>query len=286
MVPDNLTNCAYFSHLLSCRWPDLARTLTDMLSTRGIATGWIPSTRDVWCRDYMPVQLAVGRFVQFRYAPSYLRGYEHLITPPEVARATLNGAACATSPIALDGGNVVGWGGHVLMTERVYRENPDRTPKSLRAELMDQLEVERLTMIPAEPGDVLGHADGVARFLGAGVVAVNDYRQTAPGYRRWLLGCLRRAGLDWIELPFRPAERWDGDIPPATGVYVNFLRVRGLLAVPHFSLPPDEEALRVLEKAAQDAAVVPVPCPSLALEGGALNCVSWTISTTSPAMPH
>jgi agmatine/peptidylarginine deiminase len=280
MISDRDTDRVYFSDLLPDRYPDLTRELISVLELGDIITGWIPGTQDIWCRDYMPVQLDAGRFVQFRYTPGYLRGgYEHLITQPEVARAVLNGAACTSSSIVLDGGNVVGWGGHVLMTERIYRENPNRTPKVLRAELTDRLEVERLTVIPAEPGDLLGHADGIVRFLDAGVVLVNDYRRASPGYRRRLLACLRRARLDWVELPFCPADSWVGDMPPATGVYVNFLRVRGLLAVPQYDLPVDEEALRTLEHVLPGVTVVPVLCGQLALEGGALNCASWNIAT-------
>jgi hypothetical protein len=93
----------YLSDLLPRHWPGLARTLTRLLEAHRIGTALIPGTWDVWCCDYMPIQIDVGRFVQFRCAPSYLRGgYEHLITPPEVARAVLNGTACASSSIVLN----------------------------------------------------------------------------------------------------------------------------------------------------------------------------------------
>ena len=49
------------------------------LEHHGIPLRTIPGTQDIWCRDYMPIQVAEDRFVQFRYAPDYLGGqYRHL----------------------------------------------------------------------------------------------------------------------------------------------------------------------------------------------------------------
>lgn len=38
-------------------------------------------------------------------------------------------------------------------------------------------EVERVIVIPTEPGDVVSHSDGDVRFIGSDVVPVNDYRK-------------------------------------------------------------------------------------------------------------
>ena len=57
-----------------------------MSALNGVPIEVIPGTADIWCRDYMPIQLDQDRFCQFVYAPDYLRGYEHLITPPEKCR--------------------------------------------------------------------------------------------------------------------------------------------------------------------------------------------------------
>jgi hypothetical protein len=100
-VSDHLANRVYFSDLLSRRCPDLAETLTEVPASRGIDAGVIPGTRDVWCRDYMLIQVDTGRFVQFRYGLSYLRGYE----PHHPAGDCPSGAACIASPVVLDGGN-------------------------------------------------------------------------------------------------------------------------------------------------------------------------------------
>ncbi len=283
MIPDYRTDRVYFSDLLPRRYPLVARRLLLLLNQHGVATGCIPGTRDIWCRDYMPIQLDSGRFVQFDYAPDYLRDeYKHLITPPNVARAVLPDHVCESCPIVLDDGNVVRWHDHAIVTDKIYPENPGHGRRKLRTELASRLEVAQLTVIPSEPGDVLGHADGVVRFVDERTVVVNDYRRIDAGYRQRLLACLRRAGLNWIELPCYPVDRGDGDIPPATGVYVNFLQTRGLLAVPVFGLPADEYTIGCLGNLFPEVSIVSVPCQELAREGGALNCISWTILAKVP----
>src|SRR5262249_27002669 len=152
-----------------------------------VGVGSIPDTRDIWCRDYMPVQLAPRRFVQFRYAPDYLRGYEDLLTPPEGVARCCAGNEHRRSDIVLDGGNVVRRHDSALVTDKIYRENRHHPRSELRRLLAGALEVARLTVIPTEPGDRLGHADGVLRFIDDGRVVVNDYRETALRYRECLL---------------------------------------------------------------------------------------------------
>ena len=40
----------------------------------------ILSTKDIWCRDFMPVHLAPEHFIQFRYDPDCLKGDHPLCT--------------------------------------------------------------------------------------------------------------------------------------------------------------------------------------------------------------
>ena len=56
------------------------------------------------------------------------------------------------------------------MTDKIYRKNPQHEPRRLRQKIQDLLEVERRIVIPPEPGDVLGHADGVVPLAGAAVL--------------------------------------------------------------------------------------------------------------------
>ena len=35
--------------------------------------GLLPHTKDIWTVDYMPIQIATNKFVQFKYDPDYLQ---------------------------------------------------------------------------------------------------------------------------------------------------------------------------------------------------------------------
>src|SRR5262249_36578661 len=134
-----------------------------------------------------------------------------------------------------------------------------------------------VVVVPKEPYDVVGHADGVVRFLDEGRVAVNDYSRVDPRYGRRLEAALRRHGLAVERLPYAPTDEEHDGIPSAEGCYLNYLRVGKLVVVPAFGLPQDDPACRTLENLLPGATVVPLRCGELARRGGVLNCVAWTV---------
>ena len=278
MIADRDNNIVYVSDLLEGRFPALVDGLRRILAEHGIPLRVVRGTKDIWCRDYMSVSNAPGEFVRFRYAPDYLLGHERLITRPDDIGPITEVERCADSGIVLDGGNVVGWGSLCIVTDKVFTENPAHGRDELIGRLEGLLGVDDLIVIPKEPYDVVGHADGVVRFLDGGLVVVNDYSGVAPSYGKRLTSILRRTGLEWVVLPYQPRDD-GGEIPSAVGCYANFLRVRGLIVVPSFGRPEDDLACRVIEDNTSGLAVVPLECSGLAREGGVLNCVTWTVST-------
>ena len=84
MIPDWETNHLFLSDRLENQFPALFANLRSVLKC--VTIDIIPGTNDIWCRDFMPIQLDGNRFCQFRYNPDYLRKYQNLITPPEKCR--------------------------------------------------------------------------------------------------------------------------------------------------------------------------------------------------------
>ncbi len=82
MITDPETNVVYISDLLEPRYSELVESLRAILSDHGIPVKVIQGTREIWCRDFMPVQVGMGEFVQFHYKPDYLKGYEQWRTSP------------------------------------------------------------------------------------------------------------------------------------------------------------------------------------------------------------
>jgi agmatine deiminase len=249
--------------------------LRGILREQAIQLRVICGTKDIWCRDYIPVPIGAGRFVQFRYAPDYLTGFEHLITRPWDIEPIPEIASCQLSEIILDGGNIVRREASCILTRKVIRENSGVEQAALRETLRQQLGVEDLILIPEEPGDEVGHADGLVRFAHSETVLVNDYANVAPSYGKRLLATLRRAGLRCVEIPYVPRDGVRTEIPPAFGNYANFLQVERLVIVPSYDIPEDDLARRTIRAALQDFEVVSLDCADLSMAGGALNCVRW-----------
>ncbi|MDE5574368.1 MAG: agmatine deiminase family protein, partial [Bacteroidales bacterium] len=163
----------YMSALLKERYKVTYERLIAILDKYGIPHALLEGTRDIWCRDYMPVQTSGGKLVQFRYDPSYLK------RKPEwrASRSDVKEVCAANrlhpifSDINLDGGNVVMYGKKAIITDRVFSENPKIDRDELRKQLSELLDAE-IVIIPAyaKSIDFTGHADGMMRFVDAETV--------------------------------------------------------------------------------------------------------------------
>src|SRR5687768_8332324 len=125
MIIDKETNFVYFSEILStdCRFEETYLKIKSLLDKHRVHNGLLKGTKDIWCRDYMPVQIQENQFVQFRYEPSYLKECLHLQSIPKAVLAH-NDIQARYSDINLDGGNVLRWSDRAIITDRIFEENP------------------------------------------------------------------------------------------------------------------------------------------------------------------
>ena len=72
MIPESLSNRVYFSALLPEVCPVTYSGLVEILDRYGVPHSLLEGTKDIWCRDYMPIQTIDNRFVLFCYEPDYL----------------------------------------------------------------------------------------------------------------------------------------------------------------------------------------------------------------------
>lgn len=279
MIPDWQTNTVYFSKLFPRRHRALWKRLTEILREHAVPFGLLEKTKDIWARDYSPIQVQGRRFVKFGYEPDYLRGrVESLITRENMCDQLRIPKIIENSEINLDGGNVVGGKKKAILTEKVYRENPSWKPGRLKSALAKLLQVDRCIMVPEEPGDPIGHSDGVVRFLNENLVVVNDYSKTDPAYGKRLCAALSKYGLTVETIPYFREDRSEDGIPSARGNYVNFLRIGNLIVMPAYGNRTDDEACKAMERLCPKASVVPLNCVNLSRKGGVLNCVAWTMN--------
>lgn len=277
MIPDWKTDCVYFSRLLADQHPGPFSRLMAVLRDHRIAVRLLEDTRDIWARDYCPIQVTRCRFIKFHYNPDYLRGHEHLITKDEICEQLRELGKINHSDLVVDGGNIVAARTKMILTEKVFRENPKWKRTKVSKHFQETFPNRTVITIPTEPLDPIGHSDGLVRFLDDNRVVVNDYTKVDPRYGRRLERALTQHGLVIHRLPYRPDKRSRRKIPPATGNYVNFLCVGNLVVVPAHGLPEDDEAVGVLRRLLPKATVVSLDCQEIARDGGCWNCVSWAV---------
>jgi agmatine deiminase len=191
MVPDWQTNRVYVSHLLPKRHPGVWEGLKAAFTANGITVRQLRGTKDLWVRDFSPIQVGVNHFVKFRYEPDYLKGHEDLLTDTSEFRSVPQLRDAINSTINLDGGNVVAAETKVILTDKVFKENPEIRRPLLRKKLQDLFKADTV-FIPKEPFDPIGHADGLVRFINENTVLVNDYSAIDKEFGRRLRAIFTR----------------------------------------------------------------------------------------------
>ncbi|MBS9525930.1 agmatine deiminase family protein [Litoribacter alkaliphilus] len=277
MIRDDQTNFLYLADTLPKKYPTFFTHLEKTLLDCGIEYALLPGTKDVWAVDYMPIQIDTDKFVRFRYEPPYLTKYavhrKTISNTAEICRQL--GIDAVPSDIILDGGNVVKWSYQAIMTERIFQDNPAYERKELLSSLHELLEVDRIHLIPEQPGDFTGHADGMVRFLGENTVLINDFSREKASFHRAFETAIRNTGLDHIKIPYNVYQ--NKSYNQANGDYINYLQMENTILLPTFDLPEDEAVERQFEGLFPGQRIVTVDSNEIADEGGVLNCVSWNV---------
>ncbi|MCF8464838.1 MAG: agmatine deiminase family protein [Flavobacteriales bacterium] len=279
MISDSQTNFLYLSDILPTEHPEFFKRFERVLKECGIPFAFLPGTKDIWAKDFMPVQTREDEFIQFRYEPDYLMDSAE-------NKATISNvdAICKAikikpikSDVNLDGGNVIKWDDSVILCEKVFFENEELEEDDLIEELLEHFNVreEKLFFIPWDENDFTGHADGMVRFVDEKTLLINDYWQESEEFQEQFQAAIEATGLDIIILPYEPED--DPNLVSAVGLYLNYLEMEQVVIVPVFNLPTDKKAMEILMEVFHDRKVVALECSELARKGGILNCIAWNI---------
>lgn len=261
----------YFSSLLQTTpaYRPAADRLFTVLASLGIAYRLLDGTRDIWLRDFMPVQTRTGKFISFRYTPSYLTDDPKLRTHYKYDVSHQFSFPVRYSAINLDGGNVVFSPSKekVVISDRVFLENPDWERKALIRTLEQLLEA-RVLLIPSLKSDMTGHADGMVRFVDENTV-LGNHVPSQNGLEQRIKSALKDAGIHVIDFPYYFSPQGS-----AVGCYLNFLETDNHILLPVFGNRMDDEAIRAAKRLFSKT-IVPVNISEIAKDGGVLNCISW-----------
>lgn len=272
MICDYQTNKVYLAEGIK-GYPKVAENLLYALYKEGIETEYLPhskSKKHVWARDYMPIQLEEGRFLKYVYRPDYLKNDKDYI-PNYAGMIRKLGLNCKPTSLVIDGGNVVKWDDAVIMTDKVLKENPGYDEYGLRFRLEELFETD-VVFIPWDRYEMFGHADGMVRFIDRRTVLLNNYSDFDRSLRERIIRALD-GHFEVKELQY--------DTPRCSNyswAYLNFLQVAGRIFVPGLGIAEDQLAVQQIQRFYPEHKVMLVPdCLELVRDGGALNCVTWTI---------
>lgn len=297
-ILDAHTNTCYFSWILPERSEGL--NVIKRIMDSGIEVRLLQGTCDIWCRDYMPIQLYENKFIGYEYAPDYLDypgGAAYQTNPARVLDKL--DIDVTQSGIILDGGNVIKTDKGIIMVDKVFKENMHLRKDILIKRLETYFENE-IIFLPWDKAEKYGHADGIVRYISKGRVLMTNYHQYSKNYADKFLKILsQRFDVEVLDYDIEKPCKYNW-------CYINFLRVRDKIFIPQLTwedytgtkeaapLPPglrtdgtpkwyhsrikeDEQALEQFHLIFPKCEIIPVSCPQIVEEGGALNCISWNV---------
>ena len=188
---DRNTNIVFISKCLKEESPSFFGSLTQLMDEMGIRWSLLESTRDIWARDYMPVQLSENEFLKYKYSPNYLRDDEKHRTDCKDACKAL-GINYRETDLVIDGGNITPCGDYFVMTSKVFIENGKKKGDWQFKQLLEK-ELGREVIIipwhqigsPDDPKtDVYGHSDGFVKWCGGNKVLMSNHRLESAHSRR------------------------------------------------------------------------------------------------------
>ena len=281
MITDKETNFVYLSSLIkeNEKYLPFWKRLEPILTENRVGYGFIENTRDIWCRDYMPIQKDVNDFIQFEYFPDYYLEPKYIakLTIPSETRI-IDKISKEKSKIIVDGGNIIKSKTNAILTDKVLIENSNLDPKNVISTLKKELNVENAFIIPKAPYEMTGHADGMIRFLNEKDLLVADYSQESKSWKQKMDKALEKTGLNIIPYPAEfVEEKNENGYYVAKGVYINFAQIGNLILLPQFGLKTDNIALKKTKDLYTDCNVIPINANEIAVNGGVLNCVTWNI---------
>ncbi len=272
--PPKPLKVVFFSDLLSRKCPVLFQSITETLKEHNIAYGLLDNTKDIWCRDYMPIHTDDGRLIYYLYNPNYLQTpyYRRTITDLNSIESLNDhfGKDVQFLDLVIDGGNVVICGDKVVMTEKVFAENKDKTSDEVKQLLKEAFQYD-IIFLPWDKKEYLGHCDGIIHYIGDNKVLLTNYDDFSPYFYRKYRKILD-SSFDVIPLKYKGSVKHR-----RSWAYINFLKVENLVLVPRLGIPEDEQALQQISATLPECKVVGIPSLEAVRKGGALNCISWDI---------
>ena len=244
------------------------------------------STDSPWARDFAPT------FVRTREGKLEAVEFKYQYPGSDSIAATLAkklGVPVRSSPLKLEGGNLLADEGRLYVTTKVVAENPGMTRAQVEAELKKALHVDAVEWMTPLPGEATGHIDMYAKLLAPKTMLVSDTKN--PKQKAVMDAAARRfeaLGYTVLRAANAPTSQQASGGGDQTRSYANALVVNGTAFVPQYFSPQDvsdgrgklvqsldQKALETYAKAGLKT--VGLPAAGLIGFEGSVHCMTNTL---------
>lgn len=276
---DVQTNVVFISDLLKVKFKDTYNRLTKLFDEMNIEWREIPETKDIWVRDFMPIQLDVHKFLLYKYSPDYLDNEKDRCTQTDSRKVCdLLNIRCIETDFVLDGGNVTPCGNTYVLTNKCIRDGVLGLKDLEKIQsLLDcsPIIIPWHCINPDDPdADVYGHSDGFIHWCGGNRVLMSNHRDSDSEEASVIKEILEKKGFCVTEMLFDEVEQKS---PEWNWAYVNYLQVGKKIIMPSFGIAEDKYALKYVREANPDCEVRQIRLRDIASNGGGLHCITWNI---------
>lgn len=266
----------YLSHHLQTGYTVVYEKLCKALEKSGVNHYLLPYSNDIWARDFMPVHVGGGEYLGYVYRPDYL--YDNVrereyITNQKLATGDIPINYIEKLDVIIDGGNFVFCDDKMIMTDKIFSENPNIKQSKLINKLEEVCQKE-LILIPWDMEEEYGHADGMVSYIGNGKLLLNNYCQMGKdgmGFSKRLHKILN-PHFTVTELHY--SSPWE----EMNAAYINYIETESSVIIPALSTKHDSAsdiaALETFKKIFKKE-ILQVYAQPLIKDGGALHCVTW-----------
>lgn len=278
MLSDFQTTKVYLSPWLkrATKFKPTLNALLKAFNQYNIQYNWIPKTNDYWVRDFMPIPLNEKSLISYHYTPDYLKKEKKYQSNPQEIFQSMD-LSTQHLDLILDGGNVVKSSSSVVLTEKIFYENPNFTKHQILAQLEIFFQTDRIIIIPWDRHDICGHADGMLRFINEDTVLLQGFFLDYPSaFQSKLKRALHQKKLNIKYLNFNKK------VNSTNWAYLNFLQTKDIMMLPSFGKQREDEMAfneiaNYFPSYAKKNAIVQIPLHYIHQYGGAFNCISWTV---------
>ena len=233
-----------------------------------------------WARDFAPtfVRTREGKLqaVEFKY------GYAGADDVASKMAKKL-GVPVISSPLIVEGGNLLADKGRLFVTDKLLENNKGMTRAQVETELKRALQLDTVEWMKPLPNEPTGHVDMYAKLIAPNTMLVSD--TTVPAQKKVMDEAAARfkaLGYEVVRATNAPTRAAAGD--PQVKSYANALVINGTVFVPQYKSQSDDaklgKAVAAADKKALEAyasaglKTVPVHADELINFQGSVHCMT------------